>query len=114
MLQAVIEPVSNREDWIEQCEVRDENNQLIDLTGATIVVSVRDRTSKNILMTASEPPALEILGLGFFTWSFPVGQMRGLDASKQYEVGCTIKSGVTSVTKQFFVGTVSIIDGIVP
>ena len=38
--------------------------------------------------------------------------MHGLDASKQYKVGCTIN--LNGVTKQFFTGSVPVIDGIVP
>ena len=113
MLQAVFEPVSNREDWIDQCEVRDDNNALVNLTGATIVIAVRDRTTKgNLLNAKTADGTIVIQGIGIFQFTFTVSQMRGLDASKSYEVGCTIL--LNGVTQQFFIGTVSVLDGIVP
>jgi len=113
MLQAVFEPVSNREDWVEQCEVRDENNALVDLTGAVIVMAVRDRSTKtNLLNAKTADNTIVIQGPGLFQFTFPVSQMRGLDASKAYDIGCTIQ--LNGVTQQFFIGSVSVLDGIVP
>lgn len=113
MLQAVFEPVSNREDWINQCEVRDENNQLVDLTGANIVLAVRDRSTKNNLLNANTGNgSVVIQATGVFQFTFPLSQMRGLDASKAYDIGCTIQ--LNGATQQFFIGSVNVLDGIVP
>src|SRR5262245_66530786 len=113
MLQAVIEPVSNREDWIDQCEVRDENNALVNLTGAVIVIAVRDPTTKsNVLKADTASGSITLPALGIFQFTFPLAQMHGLVASRSYEVGCTIKLG--SITRQFFIGSVNVLDGVVP
>jgi hypothetical protein len=113
MLQAKFEPISNREDWVEQCKVFDLNGALFDLTGATIVLAVIERQSKQQKLLASTTAGtIVIQGLGVFEFTFPVGQMRGLDASKAYDVGCTIlKNGRT---RQYMIGMVPVIDGIVP
>ena len=115
MLQAVIEPISNREDWIEVCEVRDyESNELVDLTGAAIVMAVRDKTSKvQVLNASTDDGTIIIQGLGTFRWQFPLSSMRGIAVSRSYEVGCTIQLN-GGPTQQFFIGTVNVLDGIVP
>jgi hypothetical protein len=113
MLQATFEPVSNREDWIQQCEVRNEDGELIDLTDAAIVMAVRDRQSRQQkLLAQTSDSTITIEATGIFTFSFSVTQMRGLDASKTYDMGCTIQ--LNGTVQQFFVGSVPVIDGIVP
>lgn len=113
MLESHFEPVSNREDWVEQVEVRSEAGVLVDLSTAVIVMAVRERQSKQQkLLAQTSDSTITIDGVGFFTFTFPVSQMRGLDASKTYEIGCTIK--LNGATQQFFIGTVPVIDGIVP
>ena len=114
MLQASFEPVSNREDWIQQCEVRNGTGALVDLTGSVIVLTVREHsTQQQKLLGQTSDGSVVIQGPGLFQFTFPLNQMHGLTASKAYDIGCTIKlSG--GPTKQYFVGTVPIIDGIVP
>ena len=112
MFNAVFDQVSNRQDWIDQIEVLEEDDTLVDLSAAVIVLSVRDKRSKQNLLTAQTADGtILIQGLGIFQFTFTLSQMRGLDASKQYEVGCTIQ--LNGVTQQFFVGNVPIIDGVV-
>jgi|SRR5215471_10872102 len=112
MLEATFEPVSNREDWIETCEVRDQSNALVDLTGAVIVIAVRDKQTKSQLMQAlTADSSITINAPGIFQFTFPLSKMRTMTASKAYEIGCTIQ--LNGTTQQFFVGTVNVIDGIV-
>lgn len=114
MLQALFEPVTNREDWIQQCEVRDQDDNLFDLTGCTIVMVVRERKTRIQRMIAQTTDgSIVIQSAGVFQFTFPLAQMHGLDVNVSYEVGCTIKLP-TGVTQQFFVGSVPLIDGIVP
>lgn len=113
MLQATFEPVSNREDWIEQCEVRTEAGVLVDLSAAVIVMAVRERQSKQQkLLAQTADSTITIDATGIFTFTFTLAQMRGLDASKAYDMGCTIQ--LNGTTQQFFVGSVPVIDGVVP
>lgn len=105
------EPITNREDWIDQFEVRDVSNALVDLSAASINLSVRDKTSKRVHLHAEVGSGITVDGLGLFTVSFLVGQMRSLDASLTYEVGCVIKRG--NSTQQYFTGVIPVMDGIV-
>jgi len=111
MLQVVFEPVSDREDWTDTCEVRDQSDVLVDLSTAVIVLCVASK-SKTVLMTASTTNGkVTIVSTGIFTFTFTKAEMRGLDASVAYDVGCTIE--LNSVTRQYFVGKVSVLHGIV-
>jgi hypothetical protein len=113
MLQGVIEAVSNREDWYDQVEVRDDDGELVDLTGATIVFAVREKGSNTVKLLARTADAtITIPSTGVFQFTFSSTQMRGLVASRAYEVGCTVTHN--GVLKQLFTATVPVIDGIVP
>lgn len=114
MLKAAIDPVTNRQDWVDQCEVRDEDdNGLVDLTDAVIVLSVRDRNSKETIMTAkTDDGTIVVQGPGIFEFTFTLTQMRTLEVSKAYDVGCTVVRN--DITQQFFIGAVPVLDGIVP
>jgi hypothetical protein len=112
MLHAVFDPVSNREDWVNTSEVRDQDNNLVDLTTATIVVELRDKNAKRVLLSAKTADnTITIPSTGFFAWTFGVSQMRSLDASVAYEIGCTIQ--LNGITHQYFRGSVPVLDGIV-
>jgi hypothetical protein len=112
MQRAVFDPVSNREHWINMSEVRDQDDALVDLSTAVIKVSLRERQSKRTLLHAEVGTGIVIEGLGVFSHTFTDQQMRILDASFQYEVGCTIE--LNGVVQQFYIGAIPIIDGIVP
>ena len=114
MLHAVIDPVSNRADWIDQCEVRDdEDGQLIDLTGAVIVLAVRDRLSMaNVMLAQTSDGSIVVQGMGVFGFTFPLSKMRALVGSRAYDVACTVQ--LNGITQQFFLGSVNVLDGIVP
>jgi hypothetical protein len=95
--------VSTREDYSESWQALDDDGTAIDLTGATIVYEFRDPTTR--VRTAA---IVEIDGT-VFTASIPVATMRGF-CVKDHDVGCTIT--IDSVTTQFFIGTIPVIDGV--
>lgn len=103
-------PHSNREDFSESWQALDEDNVAIDLTGATIVFSARDPETKSEVLRADTSDGITIVTTTF-TLAFSVDDVSSLCA-KEYDVGCTIK--LNSVTTQFFVGTLPIVDGVVP
>src|SRR5688572_6647083 len=104
MNEVKLSPVSNREDYSESFQALDEDGAAIDLTGATIVYEFRDGKG-------GPPTAATVtISTTTFTADIPVATMRGLCA-KDYDVGCTIE--IDDVTTQFFVGTISIVDGVV-
>jgi hypothetical protein len=113
MFNVILEPISNREIWVDQVEVRDSSNTLVDLSLATIVLSVREPKGKRIILTATTDDAtITILSLGIFQWAFTLAQTRNL-CVETYELGCTIDIDSATGPVQFFVGTVSVVDGIV-
>lgn len=113
MILVTLEPVTNRQTWTDQCEVRDEDDVLIDLSAATIVLGVRDKNTKDAVLTAKTADGtITIQTTGVFEFSFTETQMRTVCASKAYEVGCTIE--LNGATMQFFIGTISVLDGITP
>src|SRR5262252_7081150 len=93
MQQVIFEPVSNKEDWVQQCEVRNsDTNALVDLTAAVIVLAVRDPKSKiNRLLAQTSDGSITIVSSGIFQFTFPASQMGGMEVAKTYDVGCTIK-----------------------
>jgi hypothetical protein len=113
MFRVSFEPISNREDWIDQVEVRDSlTNNLVDLSTAIIMLSVRDKdTHDEVLLAQTGDGTIIIAGLGVFQFKFPVAQMHALFASKTYQVGCTVL--INGVTQQFFAGSIAVIDGVV-
>lgn len=111
MQQVNFEPISNREDWIDQFEVRDNSNALVDLSAAAITFSVRDKNSKRVQLHAVVGSGVTVDGPGLFTIHFPVADMRGMDASLMYEVGCVITRN--EIAQQFIIGIVPIVDGII-
>jgi hypothetical protein len=122
MLNARFDTISNRQDWIDQCKVLNQDGQLVDLTGYDIVLAVQDRQHRNIvLMAQTEPPPVDpahatliIVSTGIFQFRFPVSQMRGVPAPRAYDLGCTLKQAGTGIVGQFCVGSVNVVEGFVP
>jgi hypothetical protein len=103
MNEVKLSPVSNREDYSDSWQALDEDGTAIDLTGATIVYELRDPA------TCTRTAATVTISTTTFTADIPLATMRGL-CNKDYDVGCTIE--IDDVTTQFFVGTISIVDGV--
>jgi hypothetical protein len=95
---------STREDYSESWQALDANGDANDLTGATIVYELRDPA------TCTRTAATIVIDGDVFTATIPVATMRGL-CVKDHDVGCTIT--INDVTKQFFIGTIPIVDGVV-
>ncbi len=103
MNEVKLSPVSNREDYSESWQALDEDGAAIDLTDATIVYEFRDPA------TFTRTAATVTISTTTFTADIPLATMRGL-CNKDYDVGCTIE--IDDVTTQFFVGTISVVDGV--
>jgi hypothetical protein len=113
MLQIDFDPVSNREDWTDDCAVRDEANVLVDLSAAIIVLTVRDKQSQSaVLVAKTADSTITVTGTGIFEWTFTEAQMRTVPVPREYNIGCTLK--LNGTTRQLFVGTINVLDGIVP
>lgn len=106
MYTGSLDPATNRESWSETFEVYDdETDEPIDLTGAIIVLQFRN-SERRAVATA----AITIIDIGIFSAALSVNQMRGLRA-ETHDVGCTIL--INGETKQFIVGSIPVLDGIV-
>ena len=116
MIIANLPPQSNRADWIECIEFKDDDanqdgeNELIDLTGSTIVITVRDEDGCQVLNASTTDGSIVIVSLGLAEYTFPRSSMTNLRPDT-YEVGGTLERG--GETMQFLIGTVPIVDGVV-
>jgi hypothetical protein len=111
MYLGTLQPVSNKATWVETVEVRDDDNEPLDITSATIVVAVRNKKSKRVELTAETGNGVTLPGdTGVFQFTFSVDQMGGL-CPETYDVGVTIE--IDDVTTQLFIGTVAVLDGVV-
>jgi hypothetical protein len=109
--QVTLEPLSTKEDYIEEFEAFDENGAAVDLTAATIVFAVVDKNSKSPILSASTDDGKITVSTTVATVTIPQSEIDSVDP-KDYAVGCVIT--LNSVPKQFFIGTISIYDGLVP
>lgn len=107
--QVTLAALSNREDYIESFEAFDENGAAVDLTGATIVYAAAD-TNCSPVLSASTADGKITISTTVATITIPHTEIRGVEP-KSYNVGCTID--LNGVVKQFFVGTITIYDGVV-
>lgn len=104
---------SNRADWSETFELR-ENGVLVDLADVTeITLAVRDCDTTQTKLSGSLSGGQIVIPNdedGVFTWTFAASLMGGLPA-KTYKVGCTMVNG--GETLQVMIADLTVIDGIV-
>lgn len=105
-----IAPHSNRETFSESWQAI-EDGEPLNLTGASIVFSVRDKVSDEEVLSGTTSGGEITITTTTVTVDFTADDMSGLDP-KEYNVGMTIE--LLSSTTQFFVGTLQIVDGVVP
>jgi hypothetical protein len=107
MIKRILSPISNRADWTSSYEVVDDTDGTdVDLSSATIVFAINDPYDCDNQIKGT----IAIPSLGFFNVSFTRDQLKELNGT--YDLGCTIE--ISSVTTQFIVGRLPIIDGFVP
>ena len=105
-----LDPTSNREGWSLTVEIDDENNNPIDLTGASITVNIRDPRYRAIVLCGSTANgAVTILSTGVFQVSFTAAQFRPFRPDT-YEVGVVLVQN--RVTVQLVIGLLPVVDGI--
>lgn len=103
--------VSNREDWEQEINVKDEDGDAVTITDASIEIAVRKPSLDTAELTASVGSGITIATTSF-TFAFTEAQMDNLCAGK-YDVGMRIQLDGETKWTQLFIGTVSIVDGIV-
>lgn len=112
MFCGTLDPTSNRADWdLTISFVDSDTDEPIDLAGASITVELRDRlsgVSGLVLSTASG--GISITDTGTFNIHAAAADMRMLRADT-YEVGGIYELNLA--TKQFAIGLLPVIDGVV-
>ncbi|WP_425909050.1 hypothetical protein [Nitrobacter sp. TKz-YC02] len=102
--------VTNNADWKTQFQFTDgETGDLIDFTGATIEVEVRDSDGCKKIEASTGNGKLAIISTGIFEMTIPASEMQGL-CPANYQAG-----GVYSLngeTISLFTGTLSIVSGV--
>lgn len=118
MFTGRLAPVSNRQTWIEQISiVDDDTGEGIDLTGHTLTVQVRQPGTSTVLLTATiANGAIALIEdeseiNSVFQFTFTESQMDDLCAGI-YEVGITDLAD-TGETTQLMIATVQVLDGVV-
>lgn len=107
MLVATFPPASNRADWIETVAFVDpETDDLIDLSGATIAVTLNEMDGCPRLTAAAQ-----IITTGVAQFIFTRDQMMTLCAGP-YSVGATLERD--GATVQVVIATVPVMNGLVP
>ena len=107
MLVATFPPASNRADWSETVAFDDaETGELIDLTDATITVTLNEMDGCPRLTAAAE-----IITTGVAQFTFTRDQMLTL-CPGAYSVGATLER--EDKTIQVVVATVPVMNGLVP
>lgn len=110
---------SNRADWIKDISILStDDNSGIDITSATIVVSVREPEGDNkgyqrLYGSTSDGKITfpDPADTSKFRWTFSRDAMAAMPAG-DYDIGITIE--IDGVTTQAATGKVYIIDGVVP
>jgi hypothetical protein len=105
-------PISNRASWLFSSEVvDDETGELIDLSGLTITLEVREQAcGRTVLSATTGNGKVTTPSMGLFSASFTRDEMAALCA-QTYDVGATISDDTD--TAQFIIGTVPVLDGVV-
>lgn len=113
MIGAILQPQSNRADWVEFVEITDqETGEPIDLTDCSIEVQVRYQNSgaSTVLSGDTDGGEVTILDTGVFQIEFPASQMASINPDT-YDVGAIIERD--GETAQILIGTIPIIEGVV-
>jgi hypothetical protein len=112
MLLATLDPTSTRQDWdfIFQF-VDDDNDQPLNLTGASFLVEIRDRLGGQIVVSVSTTGGgISIIDTGTIQLSVAAATMHALRPD-MYEIGGTYT--LNGATRQFVIGLLPVLDGIV-
>jgi hypothetical protein len=136
MLIARFDPVSNLETWQQTISVIDnDTGSPVDLSAATITVTVEDKFGNQILQATQANGRITISNPGFFTFAFSPNDMASLASSVnddyfdrdvdsgmvsrdywgaqkaiEFRVGCLVT--INGVTTQLFVGMLPLVRGL--
>jgi hypothetical protein len=104
---------SNRASWAFIGLITDLDDNPIDLTGLTLVFSIRDKNGCPRLTATTDDGSITLLDIGQFRWFFTLQQMSSLCVGT-FSCGMTLETADQSQTVQLFTGRLPVIDGNVP
>jgi hypothetical protein len=112
MLLATLDPTSTRQDWDFIFQFIDaDTDEPIGLSGAGVSVEIRDRLGGQVVVSASTTGGgISIIDTGTIQISVPATTMRALRPD-MYELGGTYT--LNGATRQFVIGLLPVLDGIV-
>jgi hypothetical protein len=113
MYEITFPPQSNRASWLFVGVISDLDDNPIDLSACSLVFAIRDKNGGQKLLASTDNGKLTIVDLGTFRWFFTVEDMRSLCA-EQHDTGLTLTNDDGTQTRQFSVGPLVIVDGVVP
>ena len=107
-----LDPISNRTGWLHDFALDDADaGTPVDITGASIVIEVRDPHSGWIALCATTRNGkIAIVDAGVFRVSVDPSDTQLLRAGT-YEVGATIT--LNGESRQLIIGTLPVLDGVV-
>lgn len=101
---------TNNADWNMQIQVNDaDTDALVDFTGASIVVQVKDQNKCVVLDGSTANGKVTLPSTGVIEWLFPESEMDGLCVGS-YKVGGVYELNDEVVS--LFTGDLTIVDGI--
>jgi hypothetical protein len=104
-------PAQSRDaSWAFIGLITDLDDNPIDLTGLTLVFSIRDKRGCVRLTAQTTDGSITILDLGTFRWFFTLQQMQSLGC-ETFQTGFTATTADGTQTVQFFTGPLPIISG---
>jgi len=126
MITASFPAITTKSDWNDAIQLTDsETGDPIDLSGCSIVISVARKRrhspgyrhdwwwgSRPLLTASTDLGTVTIPDLGIFAFTFPLSTRGGVLTPGVYEVGATIAQ--SGETIQLLLGTIAVLDGIVP
>lgn len=114
MYDVSFNPQSNQASWVFIGMVTDLEDKPIDISACSMVFAVRERRGGGQRLVAStDNGKITYPSLGVFRWFFTESEMNGL-CSGTYDTGLTLTNDDGSQTVQLSVGSLPIVDGVVP
>lgn len=119
MLTALLPAVSNKATWREDVEIRDEDDNLVNLVTDVdeITLSLRDiETGETVITKTVSGGGISTggsLGTGVFQFLIPASEMANL-LPKTYELGVLVEfdDAATGDTEQLILGRVPVLKGL--
>ena len=112
MFLGTLDPASTRADWELVVAFTDaDTGEPLDLTGAAVLVEARDRLSGGVVLSASSGNGkVSVPDAGTIRIAVAAADMRALRADV-YDIGGVLV--LNGVTRQFVIGLLPVLDGVV-